>query len=159
MNTLIIYDSEFGNTAHVAQRIGQVLEPYGSVQILPASDISKLEAQGIDLLLIGGPTQRHGMSPALQTLLEKLPANSLQGIATATFDTRYQSSTLVTGSAAAKSAKMLHKLGAHLLVPAKSFFVVEREGPLAEDELEAATHWTLSLLERFNAAIQEKSHV
>lgn len=158
MNTLIIYDFEFGNTAHITQRIGKTLEPYGTIQLLPANDISKLEVQKIDLLVIGSPTQRHGMSPTMHTLLENLPDNSLQGIAAAAFDTRYQSSTLLTGSAAEKIAQILRKAGAHLLVPAKSFFVVDREGPLAGDELEATMHWALTLIERFQTTTQEKSH-
>jgi flavodoxin len=148
MNTLIIYDTEFGNTASIAQRIAQTLESYGTVQLLPAHTLSKLEVQNIDLLLIGSPTQYHGMSPTMLTLLEELPDNSLQNIAAAVFDTRYQDYTGKTGSAAAKIAQLLQQAGAHLLVPAKSFFVVDKEGPLAEDELADATQWTLTIIER-----------
>ncbi len=156
MNTLIIYDSEFGNTASIAQRIAQTLEPDGTVQLRLANTLSKLEVQKIDLLLVGSPTQYHGMSPAMLTLLEELPDNSLQNIAAAVFDTRYQDYTAETGSAATQIAQVLHKAGAHLLVPPKSFFVVDREGPLAEEELAAATHWTLTLIERFNTGYSQK---
>ncbi len=151
MNILVIYDSEFGNTEQLARKIGSTLEQYGKVQLVPAATASKLELQGIDLLLIGGPTQRHGLTASIHALLENLPHGSLHNIAAAAFDTRYQKATWITGSAAETITKMLRKADARLLVPAKSFFVGDREGPLLEGELEQAAAWAHTLAERFKA--------
>src|SRR5690242_16834182 len=152
MHVLVIYDSEFGNTEQLAQKIGSVLEEYGNVQLVAATTAGKIELQGIDLLLIGGPTQRHGLTASIRTLLEGLPDGSLRDVAVAAFDTRYQKASWITGSAAATIAKMLHQVGGRLLVPAKSFFVGDREGPLVEGELEEAVHWAHTLVARFQAS-------
>jgi flavodoxin len=149
MNILLIYDSAFGNTEQLARKVGSTLEQYGTVQLVPAADANKIEIKGVDLLLIGGPTQRHGLTQNIHTFLEQLPEGSLHGIAAAAFDTRYQKATWITGSAAETITKMLHRADAQLLVPPKSFFVGDREGPLVEGELEQAAIWAQTLVERF----------
>ncbi len=152
MNTLIIYDSTFGNTAQVAQAMADKLGEHGTVRIALADEAGLSEMKEIDLLIVGGPTQRHGLSPAIQALLERLPRRTLHGAGAAAFDTRYHMAAWKSGSAAHRIASKLKRTGASLLVEPESFFVTEREGPLEEGELERAARWAEGVFEQFEAS-------
>lgn len=88
MNTLIIYDSTFGNTEQVAGAITKTLRKYGAVRIARADEVSSLELKEAALLIMGGPTQSHRISSAMASLL-CFPHEALQGLKVAAFDTRY----------------------------------------------------------------------
>lgn len=152
MNTLIIYDSAFGNTAQIAQAMANKLEEHGTVRIAPAGETGLPEMKDIDLLVVGGPTQRHGISPAMHALLERLPRRTLRGAGAAAFDTRYHMAAWKSGSAAQRIASRLKRTGASLLVEPESFFVAEREGPLEEGELERATRWAEEVFKQFETS-------
>lgn len=96
---------------------------------------------GWNLLIVGGPTQRHTLTPELRTLLEGISGGSLQNLAAMAFDTRYRMSEWLSGSAAYSIAKKLQKAGARLIVPAESFFVHSVGGPLENGERERAQAW------------------
>jgi flavorubredoxin len=76
MNALVMYDSQFGNTEQIGRAIGQSV---GTAQIIRAAQASTSELAACELLIIGGPTQRHSVSPALRTLLKRLPRGTLCG--------------------------------------------------------------------------------
>lgn len=135
MFTVIVYDSKFGNTEQIAEAIARGIEPSGPVALVntPAA-IRALQGRP-DLLLIGGPTQRRTMSPALQALVEELPT-TLQGIPTATFDTRYRGATIFMGSAAAEASKRLQRAAGRFVARPESFFI-GRGGPLERQTLES----------------------
>jgi flavodoxin len=152
MNTLIIYDSTFGNTAQIAQAMADRLGEHGTVRIALANEAGLSEMKEIDLLIVGGPTQRHGLSPAIQALLERLPRRTLRGAGAAAFDTRYHMAAWKSGSAAHRIASRLKRTGASLLMPPESFFVALREGPLEEGELERAARWAEEVFEQFEAS-------
>ena len=152
MNTLIIYDSTFGNTAQIAQAMADRLGEHGTVRIALADEAGLSEMEEIDLLIVGGPTQRHGVSTAIQALLERLPRRTLRGAGAAAFDTRYHMAAWKSGSAAHRIASRLKRTGASLLVEPESFFVSEREGPLEEGELERAASWAEGVFERFEVS-------
>lgn len=151
MKALIIYDSEYGNTQQIAQALAEALKLYGEVQLMAAAEAGTPSLQGIDLLLIGGPTQIHGLSPTMRTLLDKLPSQALRGLPVVTFDTRFRMAAVLSGSAAQTIAHKLAREKATLLLPAKSFFVTGREGPLEEGELENAARWVTTIIERYQA--------
>lgn len=156
MNTLIIYDSTFGNTAQVAQAMADKLGEHGTVRIALADEAGLSEMEEIDLLIVGGPTQRHGVSPAIRNLLERLPRRTLRGAGAAAFDTRYHMAAWKSGSAAHRIAGRLKRTGASLLVEPESFFVAEREGPLEEGELERAARWAEGIFEQLEASRSDK---
>ena len=125
MNTLIIYDSTFGNTAQLAQAMANKLGGHGTARISLANEAGSSDVNVIDLLLVGGPTQVHGLSPNMKTLLEGFPRRTLQGIHAGAFDTRYHMSAWKSGSAAHGIASKLMRAGASLIVEPESFFVAE----------------------------------
>lgn len=144
MHVVVIYDSKFGNTAKVADAIARGAGAFGTVTVLRADGPAGLPADA-DLLLVGGPTQRRAMSPGLQALLDGLTPQSVAGVATASFDTRYRGATWLMGSAAIDAAKRLEKLGGHAVARPESFFIgrsgpIERQG-LEPGELDRAAQW------------------
>jgi flavodoxin I len=152
MNTLIIYDSTFGNTEQLARAMADRLGEYGMVILFRVPETGALDIKDADVLVVGGPTQRHGTSPAMRAFLERIPRRALHGLGVAVFDTRYHMSSWKSGSAASKIASRLKRAGASLIVPPESFFVAEREGPLEERELERAVQWAEQVFEQFEAS-------
>jgi len=149
MNILLIYDSKFGNTEKVAQTIALALSDYGTVRLLPvekADAFSLVNASDIHLLIVGCPTQIHGVSPAMRQFLDRIPPESLRGMPALCFDTRYRSPRWITGSAARRTAKFLDDKGAHIVFPPESFFVMETEGPLEVGELNRAAKWAQNII-------------
>ena len=136
MQTLVIYDSQFGNTEKVAHAIARGVAPVSDVHVTRTGDLSVLDttAERPDLVLVGGPTQNRGPSPGLRALVDALPA-ALQGVPTACFDTRYRGPVLFMGSAAAAAAKALAKTSAEIVASPESFFI-GRHGPLPLQTLE-----------------------
>ena len=135
MDTVVIYDTKFGNTARIAEAIARGVGSAGSVHVMDITEAGRPLAERPDLVLIGGPTQRRGASPALRAFVDALPA-SLQGVPAASFDTRYRGAKLVMGSAAIDAAKRLEKAGGRPMASPESFFI-GRGGPLERQGLEA----------------------
>lgn len=156
MNALVLFDSEYGNTEQVARAIAEALPPTISVRLERAGQISKLDTQGVDLIIVGGPTQQHKLSASLKAVLESAPRRSLKGVMAAAFDTRYRMAAWLSGSAAKRIARHLRKLGAKLIVPAESFFM-QRDLPpegqkrrhelerLESGEVERAAKWAVAI--------------
>lgn len=135
MQTLLLYDSRFGNTEAIARAIANGAATGSSVTILDA-EVAKREqfAGRPDLVIVGGPTHNHGPSDGLKALAD-LVARRLPGVAAACFDTRYRGPVLLMGSGAAATAKSLAKVGSILVAPPESFFIV-RKGSVATQVLE-----------------------
>jgi flavodoxin I len=148
VNALIIYDSTFGNTERIARRVASTLEEKATVRLIRVDEAATADLQGIDLVILGGPTHRHRASAAIQAFLDSLARNRLRGVSAAAFDTRYRKSRLLTGSAASALAKSLRKAGASRIVAPESFFVAGREGPLEEGEVERAADWAREVVKR-----------
>jgi flavodoxin len=151
MNALVIFDSTYGNTEAIARAIAAGLADGFEVRVARAAP-GELVGGGAELLVVGGPTQRHGLSPGLEILFEGLPRGALRGRRAAAFDTRYHMSALLSGSAARGAAKRLERAGSTLIAPPESFFM-ERDRPssgekrrhaierLEPGELERAAAW------------------
>jgi flavodoxin I len=152
MNTLVIYDSTFGNTQKIAQAISEVMAGPGAVRTLRVSKVQSSDLEEVDLLVLGCPTHKRKPTDGVRAFLECVSRKSLEGVSAAVFDTRYHKPRLLTGSAAGRLAKSLRKAGAALLASPQSFFVVSREGPLEEGETERAAAWAREILESFAAA-------
>src|SRR4051812_28731896 len=141
MKVLVLFDSQFGNTRQIAEAIAGVLQEHGEIQMLPADETALAAAAASDLLILGSPTQAHGLSPVMRDLCAKLPPAARQGVVALAFDTRYRKARWLTGSAASVIAEKLEQHGYRLLAPPESFFVLTREGPLEDGERARAATW------------------
>lgn len=149
MNTLIVYDSTYGNTGEIARTLASTLGEYGTVRLVRLSETGSMNTQEVDVLIIGGPTHNRGLSPALRQLFARIPHGTLGGLCAAAFDTRYHLPAWKSGSAATHIARKVKRSGASLLVPPESFFVSGREGPLEDAELKHARAWAVQVAQRF----------
>lgn len=145
MDALVVYDSQYGNTQRVARAIGSRLEKFGSVRLVSVEESPGIDLTGVDLLVIGGPTQAHNARRMLRDWIEAAPPAALHDLAAATFDTRLHWPVFLSGSAARSVAKILRRSGCRLIAPPESFFVAGREGPLLEGEIASAEAWADAL--------------
>jgi hypothetical protein len=151
----------FGNTRRVAERIAAALEREGEVGLVSV-DEPRPSLDGVDLLVLGGPTHVHGLSSrrsregaleqggkgevgiGVRGFVEGLP-NGANGPRVAAFDTRAHQPVLLVGSAARGIARRARERGYALAAEPQSFFVQGTPGPLAEGELERAAQWARAL--------------
>jgi flavodoxin len=142
MNSLVVYYSKFGNTQKVAAAVADALRSEGTVRVISADRLTASELEDTDLMVMGSPTHKMNLPEAVRSVLEALPKRSLRGASVAAFDTAYKMSGLLGRlTAAPKLARRLRKLGGRQIVPPETFYVVEREGPLFDGELERAKRW------------------
>jgi len=145
MNSLVIYGSRTGNTRHVAEAIAARLEEWGTTQLVSAEEAPAQLPAGTDLIVVGGPTEAHGMTPMLKEFFDRLPHDALAGIAAAGFDTRLRLPTWLSGSAAEGIVDRLNRSSARVVVPAESFLVTRRP-ELEDGELERAADWAAAVV-------------
>jgi len=160
MNTMIVYDSVFGNTEQIAQAIGNTLGNQEDVTIVRVGDVKLEQFARIKLLVVGSPTQRFQPTTAISDLLKGFPKNALKGVKIAVFDTRLTISNIeetpilaffvrLFGRAAyaAKAiADRLKKKGGELIMPPEGFYVEGMKGPLVQGELERAANWAKQII-------------
>ena len=160
MNALVLYDTKFGNTERIAETIALAFQEAVPTRLTAIEDVTDLAAEldGVDILVVGGPTQIHGISGGLRHMIESLGEGSLKGIRTAAFDTRLHGMKLVTGSAAVRLGRLLRRRGAWLVVPPTSFIVEGREGPLQPGEVEHAQAWAVEVLNAVGIRVPEHAH-
>ncbi len=156
MKAMVVYDSVYGNTEQVAQAIGRALVD-AEVATLRVNNVQPEQLAGLQILVVGSPTQRFSPLPTTTNLLKSIPAGSLKGVKVAAFDTRITQAEIdkhgvlaffvkLFGYAAEPIAKRLVKAGGKLAVPPEGFYVGGTEGPLLDDELERAAAWARQIV-------------
>ncbi len=165
MRALVVYESMFGNTHVIAERIAEGLREAGEARVLPVGRADAAALAGVDLVVVGGPTHVHGVStersreaargqaaapdsgvdldadaegPGLRDWFDgvTLPA----GVRGAAFDTRVHGPAILTGRASRGIAQRLTRAGARVEAPPESF-MVSRENHLDEGEEDRARGW------------------
>jgi Flavodoxin domain len=153
----VVYESWFGNTRRLAEKIASALAEKGEVDVVSIDDPLP-PLFDFDLVVLGAPTHVHGLSSArsrraaidqhggsgeigigARGWIDRLPAGG--GPRVAVFDTRAHKPELLVGSAAHGMARRLRRRGYQLAVEPKSFFIEGTDGPLEEAELERAWWW------------------
>lgn len=148
VRTLIVYESEYGNTERLARAMGEALSEHGEARVDSVADVAGLDRHDADLLIVGAPTQHHGLSAGVRGMLDGVPEGRLKDVAALAFDTRYERARWITGSAAKEIHHVLRDLGCRMLAPPESFYVEGSEGPLEPGEEDRARGWALHALGR-----------
>jgi flavorubredoxin len=153
MNTVVVYDSQYGNTERIAQAIADTLRAFGQAQAIRVDPAHPVSFQGVDLLILGSPTQGFRPTLAMQFLLGNVSSQALRGLAVACFDTRFRGR-LWKSSAAPRMARQLRTMGVEPIIPPESFFVkaMKKEGPLLAGEVERASTWARMLFTKAEAS-------
>ena len=149
MNALIVYDSQYGNTERIAQCITSTLKDFGQARAIRVDQVYLEELEGMDMLILGCPTQGMRQTPAMQSFIAHIPREMLSSLAVACFDTRFRGGFWML-SAAPAIAKQLHMMRVETVVPPESFYVkaMKKEGPLLAGEMERAANWAITLSEK-----------
>ncbi len=164
MQAIVMYESMYGNTHHVATAIADGLGSGFTVHVVPVERAEPGLLDDLDLLVVGGPTHAHGMSRASTRhaavdaankpssdlevepdaegpgLREWFDDNGRISTRVAAFDTRVDMSPVLTGRASKGIAKKLRHAGASLVVEPESFLVT-KDNHLEPGETERAHAW------------------
>ncbi len=158
MRSTVVYASRHGCTRQIAEVIAGALHARGEVLVLQMEQAPAIVPVGTDLLVVGGPTEGHGMTPAVARYLDRIGSTGIEGLTAAAFDTRLRWPSWLAGSAAADIARTLRRQGARVVGPEGSFFVSMRP-ELVPGELARAAKWAASLAERVEASAREVATV
>jgi flavodoxin I len=160
MKGLIVYDSVFGNTEQIALEIGKALGNQDAVATARAGDVKPDQLVGLNILIVGSPTQRFRSTPTISNLLKRIPKKGLKGVKVTAFDTRLTPREIdetpvlpffvkLFGQSAYAAKPLTDKLkerGGELIVPPEGFFVEGMKGPLVAGELERAADWAKHII-------------
>ena len=178
MRALVVYESMFGNTRHVAEAVARGLGPADAVRTVPVTQAHEENLSEYDLVVVGGPTHAHGMSrestrhgaveqaekpdsgltlepdaesEGVREWLDSLPAG---GGKAASFDTRIDMAAVLTGRAGKGIAKKLRKHGFELVADPESF-LVDKQSKLEPGEEDRAEQWGRSLAQQAASGSEE----
>jgi flavodoxin len=141
MKTLVLFDSNFGNTKQIADAITQQIGT-GAFE-KSVNDVKQADLNGIDLLIVGSPINAWRPTKKITAFLNDIRSGKLTGVKAAAFDTRVRS--FISGNAAKRISKSMEKSGAEVLVAPIGFYVTGNEGPLVEGEIARAKEWAGSI--------------
>ena len=163
MQTLVVFESMFGNTAAIARAVGSGLATKLETEVYEVGVAPRVLAESTELLVVGGPTHAFGMSrigtreTAARQAGDRLVSQGIGvrewldafqfprwGVAGAAFDTRIDRPRF-PGAAANAISRRLRRAGISPVLSAESFYVSATDGPLLEGELERARQWGESL--------------
>ncbi len=181
MRALVVHESLFGNTRHIAEAIARGLRagpedgvaPAGAggldVEVVGVTDAPPTIPPGVELLVVGGPTHAFGLSrPSTRRSAGEQGApheladgagmrewlGALEPAAAHLVAAAFDTHIAhphLPGAAAHAEERRLRKLGFTMLAPGESFFVEDVEGPLVDGELERAERFGRQLAKRMAA--------
>jgi hypothetical protein len=169
---MIVYESLYGNTKQIAEAVAtgiRRVDPTAAVELLPVSRAADTVPDGVDLLVVGGPTHAWSLSrprtregartaaarrepplpvepdaPQEVGIREWLERLSATAIATAAFDTRRAGPSWLTGHASSGIARRLRKRNRAAPI-ARHSFLVDKKEHLVAGEIHRAQAWGWSL--------------
>jgi hypothetical protein len=169
MRVLVVYESMYGQTGAVAERIALGLTRTHPTLLLTVPRATTAEVDGADVLVVGAPTHHHGLSTSESRLVaaayaeagaipQQMRVDPLApgirewltalapppGCRAVAFDTRVDGPTILTGRAVHEIDKGLARAGA-LIVAAPESFLVRMDSSLVDGEGDRAEAWGLTL--------------
>jgi len=145
MKSIVVFDSNLGNTKKIADIIAKTLE----TNSISVSDVSDNDLENLDLLIIGSPIIGWMPTQKMQTFLSKINHETISGVKFAAFDTRVK--LFIHGDAMKKIANKLITLGAIQITNPTAFYVKNKEGTLLEGETVKAAAWAELIKQKYNA--------
>jgi len=144
MKTLVLYDSNFGNTKLIAEEIAKNLG--SDVKLSSAKQFDGTDIDNIDLLVIGCPINGWRPTEAIVASINLLRDKLKDGLKYTTFDTRMK--LFIHGDAKEKISQILSSAGGKLVFEPQAFYVTGKKGPLFNGELEKVDQWTKMILSK-----------
>jgi len=141
VKTLVIYDTNYGNTKKIAKAIASNLGK--NTKTISLTNFKTKNLKGIDMLVVGCPVIAWNPTEKMNLFLTGLKDNELAGIKAASFDTRMK--LFFFTDAAKKISKELVRAGATIIANPQDFYVRKAEGPLRSGEMEKAAVWAADI--------------
>jgi Flavodoxin domain len=165
MKAVVVFESMFGNTRHIAEAIADGLRWTMPTEVVLARAAGEIDLGGVELVVVGAPTHAWGLSskrtrqgaaqeatkhpdhlleavtqdPGVREWLDGVRCSgSCRGVS---FDTRLDKPRLLTGSAARSIQRRLRGAGFATFDKPHSFQVTGMAGPLAAGEIDRAQQW------------------
>lgn len=159
MRALVVFETSYGNTRQVAEKVRDGLAETLDVDLRSTEDTRPLDLADYQLLVLGAPTHALGLSTpesraqaqhrshggdtgGLRDWLFRIGPDYTGAVAA--FDTRTGRHRRWPGSATRAIAKELRRSGVRLL-DKRSFLVATATGPLRDGELYQARLWATGL--------------
>ena len=169
MRALVIYESMFGNTHVIAERVAEGLRDHGDATVVSVHDIGPDTLAEVDLVVVGAPTHVHGLprdssrddavarpehygddlqvepaadEPGLREWFATLDRQD--GTHAAAFDTRVDMAAVLSGRASKSIVKELRHHGFDL-VDEPTSFLVDKGTHLLPGESDRARDWGRTL--------------
>jgi flavodoxin len=135
VKTIIIYESSFGNTKKVAEKIREnlnLIEKNDTV-IKTVKEVDPIEVLNFDLILFGSPNHMGGPTRGIRKFIDKLKKVGLKGKKVATFDTYVRKN--INKAVRKMERRIKEKIpNAELITPGLSIKVSGVGGPVIETE-------------------------
>jgi flavorubredoxin len=148
---IVVYESKYGNTKIVAERISEGLDAGKGVKVdlrsLKEVDVNKIPEY--DAILIGSPNHMGGPTRGIKKFIDKLGKLDLKNKQTATFDT-YISRDFE--KAVKKMEKSLTEKvpGLTIVFPGLSIRVLGMKGPIDEKDLLKCKEFGIKILAKIS---------
>lgn len=162
MKTLIVYDSYFGNTEKVANRLYETLSKSQKTQLVHVREVEALNIASFELIIVGSPTRYYQPTSAITAFVRELKTITVN---VAFFDTRldaeghwlmgpmekifkFASDTMEVLVRNTKAKQMISSLGV---------YVTGTEGPIARNAMKDVENWAKLLVTAPGVAPEKKA--
>ena len=152
MNSLVVYDSYFGNTEKVAQTIYETLTSSGSSKLIHVSEASDLDIEDFDLIVVGSPTRYYKPTKPIVQFVREIKSYDIRiGL----FDTRMDAeghwilgpAERMLGFAVDTMDSIVSMGQAQMDVEPLGVYVKSTEGPIAKKSFKDIEAWTQLLIQ------------
>lgn len=141
MKSLVIYDSNYGNTKLIAETVAYELGT--DAKAVKVDDVAPDMLSDLSLLVVGSPINGWRPTPKILSFLGDFKPGQLSHVKVAAFDTRIK--LFIHGNAIHAITKLLITAGGVPAAEPQGFTVMGKEGPLVAGELERAKKWAQSM--------------
>ena len=144
MKALVLYDSNFGNTKRIAEKIAENIG--NEAKLSSVKQFDGMDIDNIDLLIIGCPINGWRPTEATLSAIQLLNDKLKDGLKYTTFDTRMK--IFIHGDAKEQLSRILMNAGGKLVFEPQAFYVSGKKGPLYGGEIEKVDSWTKLILSK-----------
>ena len=149
MKTIIIYESNFGNTKKVAEKIRENLNliEKNETIIKTVKEVDPIEILNFDLILFGSPNHMGGPTRGIRKFIDKLEKVDLKGKKIATFDTYVRKN--INKAVRKMERRIKEKIpNIEVITPGLSIKVSGVGGPVIETEFLKVVEFTKLIIEQ-----------
>ena len=150
---LVVFDSTYGNTEKLGREIAAGIEESGIAEckVINCDDVESEDLSVFDGALFGGPIHAFRATRGIKGAVKKAAKKGLKAKLVASFDT-YQAPGHIGKAASQIEGELKKKLsGAKVISPGLSAIVLDRKGPLRDDELPKAREFGKAFAQELGA--------